>query len=183
MTEQLRSDLSELVDGELESERIAGCLQRIVTSEELRATWTRYHLISDVIRGERVNQDGMAVAEQLAARLQAEPAILAPQAISEPSNGRWIKPVAGSAIAASVALMTVIAVPEFAGKDTGVGPVTTSVSSSYGAASAGTRWNLGKPAAESKLNSYLVDHNEHAPGGGFQGMLPYATLVSYDINR
>jgi sigma-E factor negative regulatory protein RseA len=46
-----------------------------------------------------------------------------------------------------------------------------------------TRWkNLSEPKVESKLNSFLIDHNEYAAPGGI-GVIPYANFVSYDSNR
>jgi sigma-E factor negative regulatory protein RseA len=45
----------------------------------------------------------------------------------------------------------------------------------------GTRWELlYKPQVESRLNSYLVNHQEYAPTTNMKGIMPYATFVSYD---
>ena len=41
------------------------------------------------------------------------------------------------------------------------------------------RWDVGEPAIETRLNSYLVHHNEFLD----RGMLPYARIVSYDATR
>ena len=47
----------------------------------------------------------------------------------------------------------------------------------------GTRWDLGKPAVQSKLNGYLVNHRNRAPSANMQGMIPYASFVAYDRER
>jgi sigma-E factor negative regulatory protein RseA len=47
----------------------------------------------------------------------------------------------------------------------------------------GTRWGVKTPEIESKLNDYLVNHQEYAPTAGMKGMLPYASFVSYDAGR
>jgi sigma-E factor negative regulatory protein RseA len=45
----------------------------------------------------------------------------------------------------------------------------------------GTRWDmLQKPKVESRLNSYLVNHQEYAPAANMKGIMPYASFVSYD---
>jgi sigma-E factor negative regulatory protein RseA len=50
--------------------------------------------------------------------------------------------------------------------------------------SGGTRWvDMSRPRVESRLNRYLVTHNEYASVGAVNGVLPYATFVSYDTGR
>jgi sigma-E factor negative regulatory protein RseA len=39
---------------------------------------------------------------------------------------------------------------------------------------------LQKPKVESRLNNYLVNHQEFAPAGNMKGIMPYASFVSYD---
>ncbi len=45
------------------------------------------------------------------------------------------------------------------------------------------RWHVDQPGLANKLDRLLVNHQEHAPATGINGMLPYATLVSYDTGR
>ncbi len=47
----------------------------------------------------------------------------------------------------------------------------------------GTRWDVAEPAVESKLNAYLVTHQEYAPATNISGILPYATFVGYDSHK
>ena len=47
----------------------------------------------------------------------------------------------------------------------------------------GTYWSLERPEVESKLNSFLVNHQEYARATGMKGILPYATFVSFDVRR
>jgi sigma-E factor negative regulatory protein RseA len=46
--------------------------------------------------------------------------------------------------------------------------------------SGGTHWTGSQPEEEDRLNRYLADHNEFATQGSLQGIVPYATFVSYD---
>ena len=48
----------------------------------------------------------------------------------------------------------------------------------------GTRWKLlKKPKVESRLNAYLLNHQDLSPSGNIKGIMPYATFVSYDENK
>lgn len=114
--------ISALADGELSDSRIDMTLASL-RQPEGHAAWDVYHQIGDVLRS-----DDMAVtlspdfATRMAARLEAEPAMIAP-ALSDPSgtfekkllNGRFFTrraisrfaiPGAVAAAAATVALMT-----------------------------------------------------------------------------
>lgn len=41
------------------------------------------------------------------------------------------------------------------------------------------RWDLGEPAFEAKLNTYLNNHNQYSVPADMQGVLPYARMVGY----
>ena len=41
-------------------------------------------------------------------------------------------------------------------------------------------WDLGEPAFEAKLNTYLNNHNQYSAPADMQGVLPYARMVGYD---
>ncbi|MFZ0790332.1 MAG: hypothetical protein WAM94_12015, partial [Chromatiaceae bacterium] len=45
------------------------------------------------------------------------------------------------------------------------------------------RWGLNTPDLQSKLDLFLVNHQEAAPATGVKGMLPYATLIGYEAAR
>jgi sigma-E factor negative regulatory protein RseA len=45
------------------------------------------------------------------------------------------------------------------------------------------RWHVDQPGVANKLDRLLVNHQEYAPATGINGMMPYATLVSYDTGR
>jgi sigma-E factor negative regulatory protein RseA len=48
----------------------------------------------------------------------------------------------------------------------------------------GTRWELlKKPKVESRLNNYLLNHQDLSPSSNIKGIMPYATFVSYDEKK
>ena len=195
MSDKTKEQISAMLDDECLPAERSRLLDRMGEGE-LRQTWDRYHLIGDVMRGEGVRLSGGGIADRVRQELEGEPAILAvpkPERSSEP-HPYWLKPTAGAALAASVAVLAVLTVPGFmdsAKQGNGVGvQVAESTAPLAGGGGeppaltvAGTRWkNLSRPEAESRLNRYLVDHSEYASPGGM-GVLPYATFVGYDSSR
>ncbi|MCP3661506.1 MAG: sigma-E factor negative regulatory protein [Gammaproteobacteria bacterium] len=191
-----REKISALVDSELVDDGTGNLLEEVKSDAELRQAWGRYHLIGDVMRGEAVNSAVAQIADHVSEQLKDEPAMIAaPKSplSSIPLSSRWIKPAAGAAIAASVAVLAVVALPQLSDSDISptvpaglqVAAVPVEISSPPEKRKlGGTRWkNLAEPEVESRLNRYLVDHSEYASPGGMTGMMPYSTFVSYDIDQ
>ena len=187
MNQQTRESLSALVDGELSAVKISKVVKQLAESDDLRGQWDRYHVIGDCIRGEEIRSEYRAIADRVQNRLRDEPAILSPPRAASPSQPQWVKPAASAALAASVAAIAMLAAPQFINESEPPNPSlaespATDTQKLY-AAQSGTRWNLSKPDVESKLNAYLVNHQEHLPSGSVKSMLPYVTFVSYDTGR
>jgi sigma-E factor negative regulatory protein RseA len=185
MTEQERERLSALLDAQLEHHDTAAEISKLLKLNGNSEQWYRYHLIGDAIRQELGPVVDPRLAERISRRLEHEPVVLAPSALPhKPST--WHKPAAGIAIAASVAIMAVTLAPQF------INPPSTDQlnelavadqmpSQNIYVAEDGTRWDLlEKPKVESRLNNYLVNHQEYAPAGTMKGIMPYASFVSYD---
>jgi sigma-E factor negative regulatory protein RseA len=165
MNDQIKEKLSAFMDNEDNDQRVIDSLRQ---HEELRSTWATYHLIRDVMTQHYV-AGAQELAGRVAAALQHEPTVLAPK--------RWYKPAkllrhaSGMAIAATIATVAILVVrqtpevpqdmPRFA-----VGPITQQP----------VRLTT---AAENKLNSYIVSHNEYSASSRIKGMLPYTRIVSY----
>lgn len=191
MSKDPKEQLSALLDQELDPGQLTGLSRRIADSDDLRGVWDRYHLIGDVMRGEGVRIAGRSVADAVRERIQSEPPILAipkPRAPARP-EARWLKPAAGAALAASVAVVAVYSLPRLTGSVPEAGapiqvaqaPVPIDAEAPH---RSGTHWkNLTQPQLESRLNRYLVNHSEYASPGGMNGMLPYTSFVGYDSDR
>ena len=85
--------LSSLMDGELSQETGLFVARRMSADSELGQTWERYHLIRECLR----RPGGKWSALSLSVDVEA----VQPVAIEPPR--RWLKPLSGLAIAASVA--------------------------------------------------------------------------------
>ena len=105
------------MDGELEGRSAVETVDVLLESDELQVHWARYHVVRDVWRHKVYPDAGDALRERMHACLADEP-LHFPRRRLLP--GRWretLKPVAGMALAASVAVVAVLAVR---GSDSGV---------------------------------------------------------------
>jgi sigma-E factor negative regulatory protein RseA len=178
MNKETRQHVSSLVDGETSRETSRFLVRRLGADEELRATWTRYHLIRDCLR----HQDGGVAGEDLSTRvLQA----LENEGPKEPSRRfatGWLKPAAGFAIAASVALMALVTVvqenPESAqsaGELAGsAAPVQFTSPQSWTPAPTSSQASTGSR----KMDSYLLRHYQATGGAtGVKGFVAFVPIV------
>jgi negative regulator of sigma E activity len=119
MSEQEQvSQLSALFDGELPREQAELVIRRVMKDPALRATWGRYALIGACVRGESlaVAMPPVDLAARVRARLVSEPERSLPGIHSAATNAApdraslWRRGALGGAIAASVALVSLVLV-------------------------------------------------------------------------
>lgn len=177
MTKETREHISSLMDGEISREASRFFVRRLGSDDELCATWARYHVVRDCLR----NQDGGFAREDLCARVN--------RVLDEEPRGTmrhrpslaWLRPVAGAAIAASVALVAVLAV------DPGVSPTVTPpgtvVNGTAAAESFSSPQGMQSSRLESRtvstqrMNSYLLRHYQVAGNGrGAVGLMPVMVI-------
>lgn len=166
----LDEQISALVDGELEDSAVSRVIGALGQDEELAARWERYHLMGEVMRGGVAEGVRAGVAKTVAARLEHEPAILAPQRPRRKGAPAYLRPFASLAIAASVAVTAIVVVPVIYRGD-GPGdaasslPVAVAPQSApvlpVAASSRATQWKT----AEQRLREYLEDRHRLAQGG------------------
>jgi sigma-E factor negative regulatory protein RseA len=189
MNEKKLEALSALMDGE-SFDSDSGSLHGWTRDEGLRATWGRYHIISDCIRGTLPRYLDTALADRIAMALRSEPAILAPDRVT---LRPWLKPLAGMAIAASVATLAVVGI-QISRTDTPGAGIGQSVASQLPATSGGSGGQLNLAAgngvtrpirpvdparrrADSRLNRYLINYNEQRSNDAVQGMPPFVRVI------
>lgn len=186
MSDEQRQRISELQDGELDPAGTARLVDALARDSDLRGAWERYHAIGLAIRGETVQASRRGIADAVRERVAREATVLAPRRRDAERRVAG-KPVAGIALAAAAAFLAVFVVPSFF---EGVGPLPNGPATAPTfAAQPGAvvipakRWDLDHPELASKLDLYLVTHQETAPTTGAKGMLPYATFVGYEAGR
>lgn len=182
--------ISALMDGELYGPEAGHALDELKRDAGLKTCWGRYHLISDVLRNHAPHHLRHGVAESVMCLMRNEPPLRARgwRVIRSP---QMLKPLAGFALAASVAVLAILSVPNtlFTPRSTDNSPLAAAPSTPrpVAVASAGVstsaHWEQARPALESRLNHYLTSHNEYSTSAGIQGVLPYARIVAYDPDK
>lgn len=183
MTVSKHEYLSALVDdeaGDFEGRRIAEELGR---SEEDRALWGRYHLIGEAMRRALPPSVDLDFSRRVSAAIDMEPVLaVTPSRAPSMAVRRLIKPFVGFAMAAGVAVVSVVTLQSYT-QPTGVtGVQLASDSPQAPVVQVATREAgpaLPAPSAEAaaRLNNYLVTHAGYAPTR--QGMLPQVRVVGY----
>jgi sigma-E factor negative regulatory protein RseA len=176
---------SALLDGESDPHEHKLLLDDLAADAETRARLGRYSMIGEGLRGEPVRVDALSIADAVRERVHREPAILAPASPDLKARRSWRQPLAGLAIAASVAMVAVGLIPKLLsdspeGGSQPVQVVGVPAVQPVLVSSPGTHWSDSRPEQEDRINRYLADHNEFATQSGMPGIVPYATFVSYD---
>jgi len=188
MTNKIYEQLSILVDDELADHDAV--LERVATDPELKARWSRYYLMRDVITGHMPEQPVGDIASRVSRALEQEPAIFAPVHKRKRAKKQLpfiMKQVGGLAIAATVSAVAVLTVQQTQDE-------TSTTPTEIAAVQPQTQPQLQSPppaqvryvtdtsgldtAVQSKLSGYLVNHNEYSVTGNMQGVLPYMRIVS-----
>ena len=120
MSENLRQSLSALMDNEADELELRRTLKEL--SNEDADVWSRYHLASALLNGEKPSVD-VDLSSRVMGALDAEPAYVAISdkgSVSD-KNGLFWKPLASVAIAASVTAMIIFGAQTFQSGVVGTG--------------------------------------------------------------
>ena len=179
MSDLVREQLSALIDGELPANERELLLQRLSTDLGLRQSYARYVLISHAIRGQLPTQIDTQMDTRLSAAIARESAY-APVPLSW---SRFVKPLGGVAVAASVAFMALVGIRQFYAHPDPIEIAERARvpnAQNYQQVSQ-MRWSGSPPRVSSRLNSYLVNHSEYSSSTLWRGMLQYVRIVGYDV--
>ncbi len=176
MTERLREQLSAMMDGELPETEQALLMARLQRDPELRRSWARYHMIGDSLRGQHLVPEDIGIADAVTGALQTEPAHRVGHAAL---LRKAAKPIAGLAVAASVAVVAVLSLQQVGPDASGSGAIPMAQAPAVPATLVRAPQD-NSAATAAQLNQYLVNHNEFAAGTGVRGMLPYVRIVGFD---
>ncbi len=183
MTDKIDEQMSSLMDDELAPSEQPLLLRRLCGDDALKQRWERFHLIRDALHHELPIGVDRGLADRISLALESEPGL---HSRSTPLLSRILRPVAGLAIAASVATLAILGVRELDGaRGVGAGQEVATVARNAATPSSyvrvgGIRWNMQKPEIEARLNGFLVNHNEYSSETNLQGMLHYVRIAGYD---
>ena len=103
MSTDIKEQLSALMDGEIERDAARFALRSAAGERALAASWSRYHVARDCLKGQPVLLTDAGFASALMARIDAE------DAASRSGGSRWMRYLSGGAVAAAVAVVALIA--------------------------------------------------------------------------
>jgi len=168
----MKARISELMDGELERGEAAGPLEALRTESGARAAWRSYHLIGDAMRDTQVLSAGFV--ERVAAKLAAEPTVMAPARLAPAAQQRprW-QFLSAAASLAAVALVGWVA---FGPQENAPQVAQTP------AQNLAMKAQVAPPAAQvpppDAAQDYLYAHQGYSPRNSLQGVVPYVRMVS-----
>jgi sigma-E factor negative regulatory protein RseA len=170
------------MDGEISRETGRFLVRRLGADEELSGTWARYHLVRDCLR----HQEGGFAAVGLSGRVRD---VIEKDAAVQPAEPRaiaWLKPAAGLAVAASVALLAIVAVGPGAQnlKAPGESPAAEAVAESFTSPQALTPPPIsqqaslaGQSARDTRMKAYLLRHYQATGSTGGKGFVTFVPIV------
>lgn len=179
-----RENLSSFMDGEVEKSAGSFLVRRLASDSSLRATWDRYHMIRDCLR----QQDTQLVRTDLCSRVRLAIELEDQQQPVASRHLAWFKPIAGIAIAASVAMVAVFTVGP--GQQDVVpaltsGPVMAAQSEPFVSPNIGAIVPASEPVnlagdrarEEDKAKAYLLRHYQLTGDGSGQGFVALVPIV------
>ncbi len=183
MSKESLEHLSSLIDGELSRESGLFITRRLFSDESMCDKWERYHLIRDCIRQPGSKQVVTGLCVGLRASIEAEGV---PAGSSWISN-RWLKPVSGLAIAASVAMVAIVATApqpvtiqggEGTAQEAKAQPFVSPNSLPLSPGSQAASFAPAQQNQSNRLNAYLLRHNQMARTAGRQGFVSFVPIVA-----
>ena len=110
MNEELDSQLSAMFDDELAPEQCELLARRLSRDEQLKSRWGRYAVIGAAVRSERGVSLNPPLAGRVSAVILTEPALKGSATAQGVRRAalRWWQPIAGAAMAAGVAAVSVL---------------------------------------------------------------------------
>ena len=180
-------------------------LDEVIGDVNLQYRMRRYQIIGDAMRHElpqAIDTDfHQSVMDRIREQAEDSPQMSTQGSTASRLSWLTLRPLAGLAVAASVALVTVALwqplkqesgqpddslvsadqqkIEQLAGQQVkgGAVPVSTRVQA------LGTRWKLEHemPGLQQKLNAYLVNHTEYS--NSVQGLIPQARVAGFDAQQ
>jgi sigma-E factor negative regulatory protein RseA len=165
----MKDAISALMDGELDDKSAALAIDALRSEGEALQAWRTYHAAGDAMRDTRMLSQGFGA--RLAARLAAEPTVLAPGRVAAQPR-TWFALSAAASVAA-VALVGWLAFgPQPAG------PLQPPVAQLAGPQAPAEPAPPPRVPLPSAANDYLLAHQGYSPRVWLQGMAPYARTVA-----
>jgi len=184
MNIESKEHLSSFMDGEFSEEAGRFLVRRLGADDSLRKTWARYHLVRDCLR----NQDGQFARKDLRQGVQLALSGESQLSVGPVRSPAWLKPFAGVALAASVALFAVLTVSQSTKPD--IRPVDAGLAQATPTESFKSPNILAVPPqsqpvnlsgtvhpGNQKMNTYLLRHYQASGESGGRGFVSFVPIL------
>ncbi|MFK7887017.1 MAG: sigma-E factor negative regulatory protein [Gammaproteobacteria bacterium] len=185
MTDTINSQISAFIDDELMDEESGLLVRRLCNDETLRQTAARYTLIGDAVRGS-LDEIQADLNGSIMRAIEHEPAPTpALEEVAAPAAFDWKRLAGGGAVAATVAVMAVLALrtdgpavdaPAVTTAQAFTGDVVPTNDDVNPLAVRGTP-GLQRASNQTKMSEYLLRHNEYSKTMTRQGTLVYGRVT------
>ena len=211
---EIDEKLSVVLDEYSDDQQGHSVLNEVIGDVNLQYQMRRYQMIGDILRHELPDHLNLDLSHQIMSRIKESEVApeFSPNTLDgtgqESSFWHWanLKPLAGFAVAATVAVVSVTLwqtvtinpqgdqtdeqlvsieqkkIEKLASQPLQVNALPVSSNSEF-IMDEGTRWSVinDSPALQQKLNTYLVNHTEHSIP--MQGLIPQARVAGYDAQQ
>ena len=195
MADNIEEKISALVDGEMPREEIDSLMDGLKHDKTSQMCWRHYHLISDALKNNLPDELPEDFVNRISLALESEPLLSTPPRRTFDYQA-FIRPTIGFALAASVAAVVFVGLG-WNTQQTGIEQMPTLASNTPPAPSAittvstqpaisyttvhGRQWDVEQPELASKLNDYLINHDQYsAVDGMHNSVLPQVRIVGYE---
>jgi sigma-E factor negative regulatory protein RseA len=182
MSEQIREQVSAFLDGELPNSETELLLKRLTRDGVLRESFGRYALIGEAIRGASRAYLTQGFAGRVNLAIDGEPISAGGQVVAQNRMPRWWRGFAGTAVAAGVAAVAVVAFHQRADAPglRPTGPLTAQTTLpvpsaaapreaiSYTVPAAPAASSVAAPA---RLTNYVFAHSRYSSGLDQRGVM------------
>ncbi len=198
---QRDEQLSALLDNAMDEKELQEFMQDLKRNPlEDAERVQRYQMVGDVVRDELNESSFMDISAAVHRAIEQEPSLDVKPA-KQPGRifdlSAWMKPLTGMAVAASVAMVTVVTVrlvdtdPANESQqaianvnqapvtnNVAVAPVNPAIAQQIRAVS--TEASQQNQLRQKQLNEYMMNHSGYAGQSTMQGMMPYVRVVTFD---
>ncbi|MFZ5594814.1 MAG: sigma-E factor negative regulatory protein [Pseudomonadota bacterium] len=188
MTEKFNEKISAFMDGDLAVHEARQLVEEMKQEAAARVCWERYHLIGDALKNNLPGVMRHDLAARISKAVEAEPALPATLVPRKKTTATpsFFKPLAGLAVAASVAAIAVVsfdmggASPTAEVRTMAAAPPPALPVNHPQAALVAAPLVVDEAAAQSRLENYLVNHSQYSTSVVVQ---PAVRMVGYAPNE
>jgi len=183
MAEPQHQALSQLMDGDLDPDQAEAVLDALCRDDALAAEWHRMHRLRGLMRGEA--DPGFDVSAAVRQALASEATYLLPALAPRRATRHWPRYAIGGALAASVALATVVGIRQWQapGAVDQLAVVTPDSASTVPVVAISDAPAAAMAPQPSRLESYWAAHADNALLAGQDSLNPLLRNVSTDSQQ